>query len=123
MGLLDLPIPGSDACYFGINKVAPSYFFQVSRGFHKIKFDDWKGGESCASLLDGLDENMPLKTPSAQYGQEKINYLLVPVRGGKNGVVKSLRRAASYAARAGEERIEIKLIERTPPESYGYQYD
>lgn len=66
---------------------------------------------------------MPLKTPSAQYDQEKINYLLVPVRGGMNGVVKSLRCAASYAARAGDERIEIKLIERTPSGSYGYQYD
>lgn len=102
------------------SKNALSYDPQLSRRFHKIKLDDWRETEDFRSFLAGVEENIPLKNPSALYDQEKVNYLLIHTQGRMDGVIKLIRCAASYAVKTGEERITIKLLERARLEPFGY---
>lgn len=103
-----------------ISRNALSYDPQLSRRFYKVELDDWKETEEFRSFLAGFEESIPLKKPSALYGQEIVNYLLVHTQGRMDGVVKLIRCAASYAVRTREERITIKLLERARLEPFGY---
>ncbi|HFL6894504.1 TniB family NTP-binding protein [Pseudomonas aeruginosa] len=97
---------------FGIDlaRNALSVDEQFSRRFHSVQVDDWSENESFRSFLAGVEQNLPLRRPSSLDGAEVIGFLLENTGGRMDSIINSIKSAACYAIRSGEERITLDSL-------------
>lgn len=93
---------------------------QLNRRFYKVDLEDWDESETFRSFLAGVEENLPLKLPSALYNPEIVQFLLVNTGGRMDDVIKLIKSAAAYAIRSGEERITLKQLDAAAAKPWNY---
>ncbi|SDG39026.1 TniB protein [Pseudomonas benzenivorans] len=93
---------------------------QFSRRFYSVRIDDWSESESFRSFLAGVEQNIPLKKPSGLDGPDVISFLLENTGGRMDSIINSIKSAACYAIKSGEERITIGALERAISKPWSY---
>lgn len=107
---------------FGINlaKNALSMDEQFSRRFYSVQIDDWRESESFRSFLAGVEQNLPLRRPSNLDGAEVIGFLLENTGGRMDSIMNSIKSAACYTVKSGEERITIGSLVKAISTPWSY---
>jgi hypothetical protein len=83
---------------------------QFSRRFYSVQISDWCENETFRSFLAGVEQNIPLRRPSNLDGPEVIGFLLENTGGRMDSIIKSIKSAACYAIKSGEEQITIDSL-------------
>lgn len=93
---------------------------QFSRRFYSVQIDDWRESESFRSFLAGVEQNLPLRRPSNLDGAEVIGFLLENTGGRMDSIMNSIKSAACYAVKSGEERITIGSLVKAISTPWSY---
>ncbi|HBN9750535.1 TniB family NTP-binding protein [Pseudomonas aeruginosa] len=107
---------------FGIDlaRNALSMDEQFSRRFYSVQVDDWSESESFRSFLAGVEQNLPLRRPSSLDGADVIGFLLENTGGRMDSIMNSIKSAACYAIKSGEERITIDSLAKAISRPWSY---
>ncbi|WP_282875903.1 TniB family NTP-binding protein [Pseudomonas peli] len=108
---------------FGIDlaRNALSMDEQFSRRFYSVQVDDWSESESFRSFLAGVEQNLPLRKSSRLDGADVIGFLLENTGGRMDSIMNSIKSAACYAIKSGEERITIDSLAKAISSPWGYK--
>ncbi|MFC4863029.1 TniB family NTP-binding protein [Pseudomonas sp. MAHUQ-62] len=101
-------------------KHALNHDSQLSRRYHMMLLQPWTENETFRRFLASIEENLPLKHPSALYSPEIVKFLLKETGGVMGLVVDLIKSAAAYAIYCGEERISIEMLEKAKLSRWGY---
>ncbi|TER86663.1 hypothetical protein IPC30_30585 [Pseudomonas aeruginosa] len=93
---------------------------QAARRFYSVQIDDWRESESFRSFLAGVEQNLPLRRPSNLDGAEVIGFLLENTGGRMDSIMNSIKSAACYAVKSGEERITIGSLVKAISTPWSY---
>jgi hypothetical protein len=115
-------IYGLSVIGFGIEAArnALSMDEQFSRRFYSVSVNDWTENESFRSFLAGVEQNLPLRKPSRLDSAEIVRLLLENTGGRMDSVVKSIKSAACYAIKSGEERVTTESLSRAIAMPWSY---
>lgn len=99
---------------------ALSHDTQLSRRYHIMLLQPWTENEMFRRFLASIEENLPLKRPSALYSPEIVKFLLNASGGVIGLIIDLIKSAAAYAIFCEEERITIDMLKKAKLSRWGY---